>query len=158
MITTVTSPYPGIVDCVQADQRRRSDVRGPRRSGRDATAGSPTAPPPPHAPRLQLDPTNPAKFAVDANGNARGGIRTPQVDAPIATLSGLGQSGTSYCFLFGTTAPFDAAKLAALYPSHAAFVKAWNAATDKAVKAGFILAVDAKNLKAAAAQSTVGGS
>ncbi len=50
------------------------------------------------------------------------------------------------------------AKLATLYPSHAAFVKAWNAATDKAVKAGFVLPADAKNIKAAAAESTVGGS
>ena len=41
---------------------------------------------------------------------------------------------------------------------HAAFVKAWNAATDKAVKAGFVLPADAKNIKAAAAASTVGGS
>ena len=42
------------------------------------------------------------------------------------------------------------------YPTHAAFVKAWNAATDKAVKAGFVLAADAEDIKAAAAQSTVG--
>ena len=76
----------------------------------------------------------------------------------IASLSGLGQTGSSFCFLFGTTAPFDAAKLASLYASHAAFVKAWNTATDKAVKAGFLLPADAKNIKAAAAQSTVGGS
>jgi hypothetical protein len=37
-------------------------------------------------------------------------------------------------------------------------VKAWNAATDKAVKGGFIVAADAKGIKAAAAQSTIGGS
>ena len=46
--------------------------------------------------------------------------------------------------------------MAARYPSHAAFVKAWNAATDKAVKAGFVLPADAKGIKAAAAQSSVG--
>jgi hypothetical protein len=94
---------------------------------------------------------------LDANGNARGGIRTPHVDTPIATLSGLGQAGSNFCFLFGTTTPFDAAKLMSLYPSHAAFVKAWNAATDRAVKAGFVLPADAKNLMAAAAQSPIGG-
>ncbi len=88
----------------------------------------------------------------------KGGIRTPHVDAPVATLSGLGQTGSNFCTIFGTTKPFDAATLAAKYPTHAAFVKAWNAATDKAVKAGFLLAADAKNIKAAAAQSTVGGS
>ncbi len=113
--------------------------------------------PPPTAPRLETTGDDAAPFALDANGNVKGGIRTPHVDAPVATLSGLGQTGTNFCGIFGTTKPFDATKLATLYPSHAAFVKSWNAATDKAVKAGFLLPADAKNIKAAAAQSTVGG-
>ena len=112
---------------------------------------------PPKAPRLQATEDSKAPFVLDADGNVKGGIRTPQVDAPVATLSGLGQSGTSFCGIFGTTKPFDAATLAARYPSHAAFVKAWNAATDKAVKAGFVVAADAAGIKAAAAQSPVGG-
>jgi hypothetical protein len=112
--------------------------------------------PPPKAPRLETTGDTAAPFALDANGNAKGGIRTPQVDAPVATLSGLGQTGTSFCGIFGTTRTFDAATLASLYPSHTAFVKAWNAATDRAVKAGFVLAADARAIKAAAARSTVG--
>ena len=95
---------------------------------------------------------------LDANGNVKGGIRTPQVDAPIATLSGLGQTGPASASSSAPPRRSTPPTLAALYPSHAAFVKAWNAATDKAVKAGFVLAADAKNIKAAAAQSTVGGS
>ncbi len=114
--------------------------------------------PPPKAPRIQTTGDDAAPFALDADGNVKGGIRTPQVDAPVATLSGLGQTGTSFCGIFGTTKPFDAAALASKYPSHAAFVKDWNAATDKAVKAGFLVAADAKGIKAAAAHSTVGGS
>ena len=47
---------------------------------------------------------SPAQYVLDANG-VRGGIRTPAVDAPVAALSGLGQSGTTFCFLFGTTTP-----------------------------------------------------
>ena len=35
-------------------------------------------------------------------------------------------------------------------------MKAWDAATDKAVKEGFILQADAPAIKAAAAQSTIG--
>jgi hypothetical protein len=113
--------------------------------------------PPPKAPRLETTGDDTAPFALDADGDVKGGIRTPHVDAPVATLSGLGQTGSSFCGIFGTTKPFDAATLAAKYPSHAAFVKAWNTATDRAVKAGFVLPADAKNIKAAAAQSTVGG-
>ncbi len=111
---------------------------------------------PPRSPRLEMTGDAAAPFVLDANGNARGGIRTPQVDAPVATVSGLGQSGSNFCGIFGTTKPFATTKLSSLYPSHAAFVKAWNTATDKAVQAGFILATDAKSIKAAAAQSTIG--
>jgi hypothetical protein len=111
---------------------------------------------PPKAPRLQTTGDTATPFALDANGNVKGGIRTAEVDVPVATLSGLGQSGTGFCRIFGTTTPFDAAKLASLYPSHGAFVKAWNAATDKAVHAGFVVAADAPGIKAAAAHSPVG--
>jgi hypothetical protein len=154
MITTVSSPYPGIVDCakpINAGAQTYVNRAAVAALNRWVMSGHA----PPRAPRLQLDATTEA-LVLDAHGNARGGIRTPHVEAPIAALSGLGQSGTNFCFLFGTTAPFDAAQLATLYPSHAAFVKAWNAATDKAVKAGFILPADAEDIKAAAAQSTVG--
>jgi hypothetical protein len=113
--------------------------------------------PPPKAPRIQTTGDDAAPFVLDTAGNVKGGIRTPHVDAPVATLSGLGQTGTNFCGLFGTTKPFDAATIAAKYPSPVAFVKAWNAATDRAVKAGFVLPADAKDLEAAAAQSTVGG-
>jgi hypothetical protein len=44
----------------------------------------------------------------DEHGNALGGIRTPYVDVPIAALSGLGQTGSILCLLFGTTVPLDA--------------------------------------------------
>jgi len=111
---------------------------------------------PPKSPRLQMTGDAAAPFVLDANGNVTGGIRTPQVDAPVATLSGLGQSGSNFCGIFGTTKPFEPTKLSSLYPSHAAFVQAWNTATDRAVKAGFILPADAKHIKAAAAQSTIG--
>ena len=42
------------------------------------------------------------------------------------------------------------------YPSHGAFVEAWDAATDRAVADGFLLPADAAHLRAAAEQSTVG--
>jgi hypothetical protein len=44
-----------------------------------------TRTPPPTASRLQVTA---AGFVLDANGNAEGGVRTPSVDAPVATLSG----------------------------------------------------------------------
>ncbi len=68
---------------------------------------------PPRADRLD---TKGDGFATDEHGIARGGVRTPWVDVPVAVLSGLGQSGNGFAFLFGTTMPFDTGALARLYP------------------------------------------
>jgi hypothetical protein len=112
--------------------------------------------PPPPAARLDVDPGPPVALRHDDHGNALGGIRTPQVDVPIAAFSGAPQVGPAICALFGGTAPFDAATLASLYPTHDAYVAAFNDATDQAVAVGFVLAPDAELMKAAAAQSDVG--
>jgi len=89
-------------------------------------------------------------------GNALGGVRTPQLDVPIATLNGTPNTGATFCFIVGNTVPFDAATLAALYPDHATYVAQFNAATDRAVAAGFILPPDAALMKTAAAESDIG--
>jgi hypothetical protein len=107
------------------------------------------------APRLDVSGP-PVAIAHDANGVARGGIRTPQVDVPIAAFTGE-QSGSLICRLFGTTTPFDAAKLASLYPTHRAFVAAYTKAVRKAQRKGFLLAPDAKLLRQWAAGTSIGG-
>ena len=114
-----------------------------------------TKQPPPSMPLFEVDGTGNA-YAVDAAGNAKGAIRTPYVDVPIATLGGLGQTGNAFCSLFGSTVPFDAVALKARYGSHDAFVTQWTTAMKKAVDAGVILQVDADHLIAAAKGSTVG--
>jgi hypothetical protein len=111
---------------------------------------------PPRAPRLEVTADPAPVIMRDAHGNALGGVRTPQLDAPIATLSGQGQTGSVLCILFGTTAPFDTATLAALYPDHRAYVAAFTRATRRALRAGFILRPDAKLMEKAAAASDVG--
>jgi hypothetical protein len=108
------------------------------------------------APRLDVVAGAPPAITRDARGNALGGIRTPQTDVPIATLSGGGQSGTAICFLLGTTTPFDSTTLASLYPKHSKYVSAVRKAKNAAVKAGFILKVDARAITAAAAASNIG--
>nr|WP_189265093.1 alpha/beta hydrolase domain-containing protein [Streptomyces fuscichromogenes] len=117
------------------------------------TTGVASAP----APRLRIDTSGatPA-FVLDANGNVEGGIRTPSVDAPVATLSGLGQEGSFYCTLFCTTVPFSAEKLSELCPTHARFVASWSASTAAAVTGGYIRPADASKLVKAAARSSVG--
>jgi hypothetical protein len=111
---------------------------------------------PPVATRLQTTGVSPFAFATDANGNVLGGVRTPAVDAPVATLSGRSTGGNSFCFLFGSTVPLTPSQLAVLYPTHRAFVSAWVRATKSARNAGFLVAADAKELEHAAVQSDVG--
>jgi hypothetical protein len=59
--------------------------------------------------------------------------------------------------LFGTTTPFTAEQLHALYPTHRAFVDAWTRAASSAQRAGFLVPADAKELVRAAKQSDIGG-
>jgi hypothetical protein len=110
---------------------------------------------PPKAARMTTEPTTAGqapKLVLDANGNTKGGIRTPWVDAPIARLSGSGNTGGPYGFLVGTTQPYDAAKLARLYPGGKAdYLKKFDASLDAAMKGGFILPADAPEIRALAA-------
>lgn len=174
MLDPPSDPIPGIVDCV-APVNTGSHTYELRAAIAAVNNWVITGRPPPQSPRLEVDKTDPHVFLSDANGNALGGIRTPQVQAPVAKLSGIGQPGASVssqpgaatettqisgemlCGIFGTTVPFSAAKLATLYPTHAAFVKKWDAATAAEVTAGYLLPADAKTLDRVAEQSSVGG-
>jgi hypothetical protein len=102
--------------------------------------------PPKVAPRLDVAAGPPPAIMHDAHGNALGGIRTPEVDAPIATFTGE-QSGSIICAILGTTTPFDAATLASLYPTHDAFVAAYGKSLKRAVRSGFLLRPDANLIR-----------
>lgn len=96
-------------------------------------------------------------FLLDSLGNAKGGIRTPYVDAPVAILRGGGQppADAFFCGLLGTTELFDDAQLALLYPDKQAYIDAIDQASDEAVAAGFLLPPDANLIKARARTSDI---
>ncbi len=96
--------------------------------------------PAPSVPRLE---TAGEEFVLDDCGNARGGVRTPVVDAPVELLRGDTEEGASYlCQLFGSTLPMDPALIRARYADRAAYLAAYEQATDAAIAAGFVLAED----------------
>ena len=67
-------------------------------------------------------------------------------------LSGLGQSGSEFAFLFGTTRALEASARARLYPGgRADFLARFAKATDEAVTAGFLLEADREEIRAVAA-------
>jgi hypothetical protein len=117
-------------------------------------------PPPSTAPLELVDPdSNEASIARDSHGNARGGVRNPFVDAPVATLSGEPSKGTTPAdveepggigIIFGTTIPFDRSELVALYGSADDYVAAFRSSADEAVSGGFLLRPDADKLIAEA--------
>jgi len=154
-VVEVTSPYPGFIECdlpINAGPQHFIVKAAIHQLDKWVRTG--VAPKP--APRLEIV-GDPPEFVLDALGNAKGGIRTPYVDAPIARLSGLGQPLTPLIgSLFGTTKLFDKATLKKLYPDHSTYVKAVKKSTDAAVKAGFLLHEDGELIKAAAAASDIG--
>lgn len=89
----------------------------------------------PAAPRLERDGFS---LRRDPNSNALGGVRLPALDVPVAAYHGEFSDGAG-----GHTTSFDRSTLAALYPSHDAYVAKMQAATDAAVAAGFMLPADA---------------
>ncbi|MGN6796220.1 MAG: alpha/beta hydrolase domain-containing protein [Streptosporangiaceae bacterium] len=99
-------------------------------------------PPPPIAPRLELN-SDGTDFHREYYGIATGGIRTPWTDVPAATLSGLGQSGSPFAFLFGTTEPIEMDELTRMYPGGKSdYMRKFTEGVDAAVAKGFLLADD----------------
>jgi len=152
-------PVPGIITC------RLAINTGPMHWQLDAVVHHlnewvVNGTPPPKAPRLEVAGTGPVTYTLDDGGNAQGGVRSPQVDAPLAALGGVSNSGEGslgqFCRLFGTTVPFSGEQLAARYANNRAFVKQWSKAVDRASKAGYLVPEDAKELKQAAARSDIG--
>ena len=77
---------------------------------------------PARAHRIALSDDNTA-FTRDERGMSKAASARPYVDEPAAVLSGEPNSGASFCFLFGTTALFDAATMASRYVDKANYIK-----------------------------------
>ncbi|WP_293907233.1 alpha/beta hydrolase domain-containing protein [Phenylobacterium sp.] len=117
---------------------------------------------PPRAGRMTAlppaGPGQPPTLAYDDNGITRGGIRTPWVDVPVAKTSGFGNSGGAFGGLVGSTEAFDAATLARLYPGgKAEYLRRFDAALARSIKAGFILPADQVEIRALAEASYPAG-
>src|SRR4029077_15972950 len=99
----------------------------------------------------------------DKFGNAKGGIRLPEVEAPTATLDGgrsdfanAAHGAQNFFFLFGHTVAFDAATLKTLYSTHQAFVNQFTRAVDSLEKTGYLLKPEADQARKAASDSRIG--
>ena len=109
---------------------------------------------PPPSPRpMVLASTNPVTLAKDAQGNVKGGVRTPDVDVPSSVLSGVAPPGASIlCSLFGSTTPFSSSQMAQLYGDKATYLRRYEKSLDQAISDGYILPQDKAGLMAEAEQ------
>ncbi|HEY3698460.1 MAG TPA: alpha/beta hydrolase domain-containing protein [Spongiibacteraceae bacterium] len=153
-VLSTAAPIPGIIECEHpVNSGPQHFVVSAAIAALDNWARNGVAPA--HADRLEVSGTPPA-FVLDSVGNVQGGVRTPYVDAPIAKLSGAGQTSSILCGLLGTTELFDSTTLSSLYPNHATYVAAVKTSVDNAVINGFLLPPDGELIKVWAQASTIG--
>jgi hypothetical protein len=119
---------------------------------------------PAHAPRIAVTDLNAADpISRNSLGMGQGGIRLPDIQVPIAQISGLPNlplpGGPAilqeFCKLFGRTVPFPDGTLPRLYATHETYVQRFDQAAGNAVADGYILQADANALEANAAVQPV---
>lgn len=76
----------------------------------------------------QFDPEDFVGVVTDEHGNAKGGVRLPPIDVPVATYDARAEE----CALFGRTDRFDQDELEELYGTKDNYLKEFEAAADAA--------------------------
>lgn len=106
--------------------------------------------PPPHADPIVLDPpvrseqgTGSAVPRLDEHGHARGGIRTPQLDLPVARFSTAMPAGGVRSWV---AEPFTAKEINATYGGEQRYRALYRDAVDAMVRRRWFLPVDAERL------------
>lgn len=108
--------------------------------------------PPPTAPKVEFG-GDPAEIVRDEHGIAKGGIRLPQADVPLAQNSAIPLTEDIFAYLGGSSHAFAREKIHGLYGDRASFLAKFSAAADRAVTAGVLLPRDVPALVAEAAET-----
>jgi hypothetical protein len=117
--------------------------------------------PPPSAAGINIDFTKtPPQIVRDQFGNAEGGVRTPFLDAPVATYVPFDTAAhttlfSGSCILDGYNIPFTDAQLGQLYRNHGAYVSRFARDAATLVRNGFWLDPDASEAVSRAANAAV---
>ncbi|MFI5047511.1 MAG: alpha/beta hydrolase domain-containing protein [Acidimicrobiia bacterium] len=89
---------------------------------------------PPTFPTVELGADG--SIVRDEHGNALGGIRLPELVAPVAEYHGRDHGAPGLLMLYGWARPFSRDELRGLHASHDAYVDAYRRGTDELVAAG----------------------
>jgi hypothetical protein len=106
--------------------------------------------PAPAQPRLVFRGDGRSQLDRDEHGNARGGVRLPELEAPTFEYRGIA-FGTGRAPLFGAARPLTDDTVRALHPTRADHGRRWDAAVDVLVASGALRATDADAARARAA-------
>lgn len=96
-------------------------------------------------PRIDMRSNAPDDFERDGHGNVTGGIRVPELEAPIATHRGERGDMTNPAWLEGSIEPFRPERLHQLYPNGRNLQ--WQRAVDRLVSQGVVLDEDEARLR-----------
>jgi len=107
---------------------------------------------PPVQPKVEFA-GSPEEIVRDEHGIAKGGIRLPQADVPLAQNSAIPLAEDIFAYLRGSSRPFAEQKVRSLYGSKAAFLAKFEAAARKAATVGVLRPRDIAGLLAEADQS-----
>jgi len=108
---------------------------------------------PPRADYIQTDtPGNPQQPSLDEYGNARGGLRMPEISVPIARYKGVYVPDPD---CKNAVLPFDQHTIDTLYPQSGDYLSQFEAATNALAQDGFLLPEDAEKLIEAAVRRSV---
>lgn len=135
----------GVADGRRGGRRLRTLAPGAQDASR-VIRNARTSAAPPSFPPIAISGEPPA-IERDGFGNAKGGIRLPQLRVPTAQYGPVGTPEVLRCDLRGFTIPFSDESLAALYPDHATYVRRVDAATSTALRSGFVLPPDAREIR-----------
>ena len=98
-------------------------------------------PPPPVQPLIEFA-GDPPEVQRDEHGLAKGGIRLPQVDVPVAQNSAIPLGDDIYSRLGGSSVPFPAEQVRSLYGGESGYLARFEQAAREAEKAGVLLPRD----------------
>jgi hypothetical protein len=119
----------------------------------DAWARKGTAPP--KEERVQVTSGDTPALVLDEFGHAKGGVRSPWVDVPIATYTTT-SPGPGTCAELGHRIPFASDRIKMLYPTAQDYAKKVNADIDALVKAHWFAESDGKKMKASLVPAAFG--
>ncbi len=100
----------------------------------------PDGSPPPRQPLIEVEPGDPPRVQRDIHGNARGGVRLPDMEVPLARHSGLRPDDSDILArISGSSVPFSKGQLESMYASQSDYLSRYAHAVDAAVAAGVLV-------------------